>query len=45
MNCVPTKLRRTVKTAHVLAAMEQMVEMDLGRWEDKVFVTLGKYPD
>jgi hypothetical protein len=48
-SCIPIKHRSTIKAAHVKAAMDQLVGMGLGQWEDikgsQTFVALGRFPD
>lgn len=51
--CVPIRHRASIKSAHVKAAMDQLVAMGLGKWSDNKdsiqrgtkFVAIGKYPD
>ena len=48
-SCIPVKYRQTIKSPAVKAAMDQLVAMDLGLWQEHKgklrFVALGKYPD
>lgn len=48
-NCVPIKHRNTIRSTHVKAAMDQLVGMGLGQWDEKrgtqTFVALGRFPD
>jgi len=48
-NCVPIKHRNTIRNTHVKAAMDQLVGMGLGQWDEKrgtqTFVALGRFPD
>jgi hypothetical protein len=48
-SCIPIKHRSTIKASHVKAAMDQLVGMGLGQWEDvkgtQTFVALGRFPD
>ena len=50
--CIPLRYRATIKTAHVKAAMEQLVSMGLGEWETGSgsktvarFIAIGRFPD
>lgn len=48
-NCVPVRYRASVKISHVKAAMDQLVAMQLGEWQDvdgaQRFVAHGRFPD
>ena len=52
-SCIPVRYRSTIKTPHVKAAMEQMVAVGLGEWEQgrdpakagARFIALSKFPD
>jgi hypothetical protein len=48
-SCVPIKHRNTIKSSHVKAAMDQLVGMELGEWQDvkgtQTFIALGRFPD
>ena len=48
-NCVPVRDRKTIQTAQIKAAMEQLVSMGLGEWrigkQSQTFVALGRFPD
>ena len=47
--CVPVKYRATIKNPHVKAAMEQLIGMGLGEWQERsgsqTFVAKGRFPD
>jgi hypothetical protein len=52
-SCVPIRYRASIKATHVKAAMDQLVEMELGEWAEAKkgaktvthFVALGRFPD
>ena len=52
--CIPSRLRKSIKSYHIRSAMEQLVEMGLGEWRGKksssaqsgeLFVAIGTFPD
>jgi hypothetical protein len=51
--CIPVRHRAAIKTSHVKAAMDQLVAMGLGEWDEGAkpgksalrFVALGRFPD
>jgi hypothetical protein len=43
--CIPSRFRRDITSAHIKAAMDQLVAAGLGEWREKRFIALGKYPD
>lgn len=52
-SCIPIRYRASIKASHVKAAMDQLVAMELGEWEENAksskpstrFIALGKFPD
>lgn len=48
-SCIPIRYRNTIKTSHVKAAMDQLVGMELGKWEEvkgvQKFIAAGRFPD
>lgn len=43
--CVASRYRRDVTSAHIKAAMEQLISAGLGEWKEQRFIAKGKYPD